>query len=145
MIRTGCSSFITAWAAKRGVPMDSLALDRAGRKPPADDVRRSAWPRWLRPGWPLYIAGVTLLGLWQGLNALINIRSNGAADIEAWKPFLWETSSVLVILALIPAIVWVELRFRLDSRPRRRIVAIHLLSACVFSVLHTAGMVVIRK
>jgi sensor histidine kinase YesM len=100
--------------------------------------------RWLRPGWPLYIAGVTLLGLWQGLNALISLRSAGS-HMEAWKPFVWETSSVLVILALIPAIVWVENRFRLDSRPRGRIVAIHLVSACVFSVVHTSGMVAIRK
>jgi sensor histidine kinase YesM len=100
--------------------------------------------RWLRPGWPLYIAAVTLLGLWQGLNALISLRSAGS-HMEAWKPFVWETSSVLVILALIPAIVWVEKRFRLDSRPRGRIVAIHFLSACVFSVVHTSGMVAIRK
>jgi two-component system, LytTR family, sensor kinase len=113
--------------------MDSLAFDRVARN------------RWLRPRWPLYILGVTLLGLWQGLNALINLRSAGMGHVEAWKPFLWETSSVLVILALIPAIVWVERRFRLDSKPRGRIVAIHLLSACVFSVLHTAGMVAIRK
>lgn len=110
--------------------MDSLAFDRM---------------RWLRPGWPLYIAGVTALGLWQGLNALINMRSMNMNGVEAWKPFLWETSSVLVILALIPAIVRVERRFRLDSKPRGRIVAIHLLSACVFSVAHTAGMVAIRK
>jgi hypothetical protein len=118
--------------------MNSLALDEAGRP------RRAAWTRWLRPGWPLYITGVTLLGLWQGLNALINIRSL-SEDVAAWKPFLWETSSVLVILVLIPAIVRVERRFRLDSRPRGRIVAIHLLSAVVFSVIHTTGMVAIRK
>ena len=74
--------------------------------------------RWLRPGWPLYVAAVTLLGLWQGLNALINMRSAGMGHVAAWKPFLWETSSVLVILALIPAIVRVEGRFRLDSKPR---------------------------
>jgi two-component system, LytTR family, sensor kinase len=110
--------------------MDSPAFDRM---------------RWLRPGWPLYIAGVTALGLWQGLNALINMRSMNMNGVDAWKPFLWETSSVLVILALIPAIVRVEGRFRLDSKPRGRIVAIHLLSACVFSVVHTAGMVAIRK
>ena len=117
--------------------MDSLAFDRVSPRP--------ARLRWLRPGWPLYIAGVTALGLWQGLNALINIRSMGMSHIQSWKPFLWETSSVLVILALIPAIVWIERRFRLDSRPRGRIVAVHLLSACVFSVIHTSGMVAIRK
>jgi two-component system, LytTR family, sensor kinase len=117
--------------------MDSLAFDPV--------TQRAATLRWLRPGWPLYIAAVTALGLWQGLNALINMRSIGMDHVAAWKPFLWETSSVLVILALIPAIVRIERRFRLDSRPRGRIVAIHFVSACVFSVLHTAGMVAIRK
>src|SRR5689334_18824607 len=137
MIRTGCSSFITAWAATRGVPMDSLAFDRTGMEP--------AGLRWLRPGWPLYIVAVTLLGLWQGLNTVIGMRSAGFDQVAAWKPFLWETSSVLVILALIPAIVRLERRFRLDSKPRSRVLAIHLLSACVFSVVHTSGMVGIRK
>src|SRR5689334_20376928 len=99
MIRKDCSSFITAWAAKRGVPMDSPVSDRT--------ERRALKLRWLRPGWPLYIAAVSLFGLWQGLNALIGMRSIGMRDVEVWKPFLWETSSVLVILALIPAIVWV--------------------------------------
>ena len=117
--------------------MDSLAFDRVERRP--------AGLRLLRPGWPLYIAAVTLLGLWQGLNALINMRSMNMNGVQAWKPFLWETSSVLVILALIPAIVWIERRFRLDSKPRGRIVAIHLVSACLFSVAHTAGMVAVRK
>src|SRR5262245_21012757 len=98
--------------------MDSLALDETGRG--AADLR------WLRPGWPLYIAAISLLGLWQGLNTIIGMRSAGFAAVEAWKPLLWETSSVLVILALIPAIVRLERRFRLDARPRSRIVAIHL-------------------
>src|SRR4051812_14258879 len=118
--------------------MDSLAFDRAG-------AQQQARTRWLRPGWPLYIAAVTALGLWQGLNALISMRSNGMDHIAAWKPFLWETSSVLIILTLIPAIVQVERRFRLDAKPRWRTLAIHFVSACVFSVLHTAGMVTIRK
>src|SRR6476620_10788102 len=100
MIRRDCSSFIMAWAAKPGVPMDSLAFDRAGQRPANDMAPGSSLMRWLRPGWPLYIIGVTALGLWQGLNALINLRSMGS-HVQAWKPFLWETSSVLIILALI--------------------------------------------
>jgi hypothetical protein len=117
--------------------MDSPVSDRT--------ERRALKLRWLRPGWPLYIAAVSLFGLWQGLNALIGMRSIGMRDVEVWKPFLWETSSVLVILALIPAIVWVEGRFRLDSKPRWRMVAVHVACACVFSAVHTTGMVALRK
>lgn len=117
--------------------MDSLAFDPAGQAPGS--------MRWLRPGWPLYVAAGVLLGLWQGLNVVIGMRSTGLEQVAMWKPFLWEMSSVLVLLALIPAIVRVERRYRLDSKPRSRVVAIHLLSACIFSIVHTGGMVAIRK
>jgi two-component system, LytTR family, sensor kinase len=99
--------------------------------------------RWLQPGWPLFITLVVLLGLWQGLNQLIGLGDN--SQVASWKPFVWELSSVLVILALIPVIVAVEGRFRLDARPRGRIVLVHTVSAIVFSTIHTTGMVVVRK
>jgi two-component system, LytTR family, sensor kinase len=66
------------------------------------------------------------------------------SQTAAWKPFVWELSSVLVILVLIPVIVRVERIFRLDARPRSRIIAVHTASAIVFSTVHTAGMVAVR-
>ena len=104
---------------------------------------RSLLARWLQPGWPLFIALFVLLGLWQGLNQLIGMGPN--SQNAAWKPFVWELSSVLVILALIPVIVRVERIFRLDAHPRSRIIVAHTLSALVFSTVHTAGMVALRK
>ncbi len=102
---------------------------------------RSRLARWLQPGWPLFITLFVLLGLWQGLNQFIGNN----VQIALWKQFVWELSSVLVILALIPVIVRVERIFRLDARPRSRIVVAHTISAFVFSTVHTSGMVVARK
>src|SRR5215469_12002994 len=99
--------------------------------------------RWLQPGWALFITIAILFGVYLGLNQLIGLRSG--PPIAAWKPFVWELSSVLVILALIPLIVRVEQRFRLDARPRSRIVVAHAAAAIVFSALHTTGMVILRK
>ena len=98
--------------------------------------------RWLRPGWPLFITLAILFGVYWGLNQLIGLRS---APIAAWKPFVWELSSVLVILALSPFIVRMERRFRLDARPLRRIVLAHAAAAIVFSAVHTSSMVILRK
>ena len=98
--------------------------------------------RWLRPGWPLFITLAILFGVYWGLNQLIGLRS---APIAAWKPFVWELSSVLVILALSPFIVRMERRFRLDTRPLRRIVLAHAAAAIVFSAVHTTSMVILRK
>lgn len=102
---------------------------------------RSGLARWLQPGWPLFITLFVLLGLWQGLNQYIG----SSFRIALWKQFVWELSSVLVILALIPVIVRIERIFRLDARPRSRIVVAHTISAFVFSTVHTMGMVAVRK
>jgi two-component system, LytTR family, sensor kinase len=105
--------------------------------------RSSLLLRWLQPGWPLFITLTVLFGLYLGLNHLIDVAGN--PRIAPWEPFVWELSSVLVILALIPAIVRLEQAFRLDSRPRGRIILAHATGAIVFSAVHTAGMVALRK
>ena len=105
--------------------------------------RSSLASRWLQSRWPIFITLAILFGLYHGLNHLIELRSG--PPIEAWKPFVWELSSILVILALSPFIVRMEQRFRLDARPRSRIVFAHAVAAIVFSAAHTTSMVVLRK
>jgi two-component system, LytTR family, sensor kinase len=99
--------------------------------------------RWLQSGWPLFTVLAILFGIYWGLNQLIGLRTG--PPIAAWKPFVWELSSVLVILALSPFIVRVEQRFRLDARPRSRIVVAHAVAAIAFSAVHTTSMVILRK
>jgi signal transduction histidine kinase len=101
-------------------------------------------PRWLRSGWVLAVAFGVLFSLYNGLNSLIGTRSGGST-ITAWKPFLFEGSSILVIVALIPLILRFESRFRIDARPRIRAVAVHTLGALVFSAVHVSSMVALRK
>ncbi len=100
--------------------------------------------RWLKPGWPLYLLLSVLFGLYQGVNQTIGLH-NAHSRFAAWKPFVWEMSSVLVIVSLIPLIARFEDRFRIDSRPRARILLLHLGGAFAFSVVHTSGMVLLRK
>ena len=121
-----------------------VSRSAAGDEPLEQAPRRrdTRVSRWLRPGWPLFTALAILLGVYWGLNQLIGLRS---APIAAWKPFVWELSSVLVILALSPFIVRMERRFRLDARPLRRIVLAHAAAAIVFSAVHTTSMVILRK
>ncbi len=97
--------------------------------------------RWLRLGWPLYVLLGLLLGIYEGLNQAVGLHSRFAT----WKPFVWELSSVLVIFALIPLIAVLENRVRIDSRPRTRVILIHITAAVAFSIVHTTGMVLLRK
>ena len=64
---------------------------------------------------------------------------------SAWQPAVWETSSALVALALVPAVVWFTRRFPLRLEDWRRVLALHLLGSLAWSALHVAGMVVLRK
>jgi two-component system LytT family sensor kinase len=112
----------------------AMTLDLPGSRAPAR--------RWLRPGWPLYVLLTVLFGFYLGLNHAIGMRST---DVAAWKPFLWELSSVIVIAALIPLIGRFENRVRIDSLPRMRALLAHIAGSVAFSIVHTTGMVLIRK
>jgi two-component system, LytTR family, sensor kinase len=106
-------------------------------------IRSESPPRAARRGWMLYAVLALLFGLYMGINSMIGLR--GRADIAAWQPLVWELSSIIVIFALIPVIVRFERRFRLDERPRWRVAAAHICAALVFSALHVAGMLALRK
>ena len=99
-------------------------------------------PRAARSGWVIYAVLALLFGLYLGINSLVGLRG---ASIAAWKPLVWEITSVIVIFALIPLVVRFEAHFRLDAHPRWRIVIAHLGAALIFSALHVAGILLLRK
>ncbi|MBQ4855494.1 LytTR family transcriptional regulator [Rhodanobacter sp. B2A1Ga4] len=99
------------------------------------------YQRWRRPlevtAWLLFIA----------LNAIFNSidsRIDHAGRVAAWEPWVWEWSSALVILALLPAVIAVERRWpiRLDSW--RRNLPLHVLASVPFSLIHVGGMIALR-
>jgi two-component system, LytTR family, sensor kinase len=96
-----------------------------------------------RSGWALYSILAVLFGAYLGVNQIVNLRGN--ADIEPWKPLVWELSSAIVVFGVVPLIVRFERSFRLDARPRWRVIGAHAGAAFLFSVWHVAAIVVLRK
>ena len=68
-----------------------------------------------------------------------------AAGVDRWEPWAWEITSGLTWLALIPLILAFDRRFPLGRPHPRRHVAWHLVFSGVVSVLHVAGMVLLRE
>jgi len=99
--------------------------------------------RTTRSRWALYAVLVLLFGVYLGINSIVDLR--GHIEIAAWKPMVWEISSVVVIFALVPFIVRFERRFRVSARPRWRAFIPHACAAMVFSALHVAGMLALRE
>jgi hypothetical protein len=62
-----------------------------------------------------------------------------------WEPLVWEWTSHLVTLALIPAVIAFEGRFPLHFGTFRRNLPWHVLGSVVFSVVHVVAMVGARK
>lgn len=100
------------------------------------------WRRVIEVG---FWIGLTLVnGIANSITVLMDIRRVGLA-FAAWQPAVWEWSSGLTILALIPAVVWFTRRYPLHWDTLGRSLPMHLLGSVVFSLAHVIGMVVLRE
>lgn len=101
--------------------------------------------RWRRP---------LEIGFWLVV-MLINAAANSTTvlidmrrldlDFADWEPVVWEWTSGLMLLALVPALVWFTRRFPLHWDNWRRQLPWHLLASMVFSLVHVLGMVGLRE
>jgi two-component system, LytTR family, sensor kinase len=97
---------------------------------------------WLRAMWRLYILIGVLEGTYLGINSMLG--EIYSPQFEAWRPFVREYSSALILFALIPLIVGLENRFRLDARPRVAVILVHSAGALSYSVIHVVVAYTLR-
>jgi hypothetical protein len=90
------------------------------------------------------------IGFWlvlYGLNATFDSMTSAIdhAGQAAWQPWVWEWSSALLTLALVPAVIAVERRWPLRFETWRHNLAWHVMASLVFSLIHVGGMIALRK
>lgn len=101
--------------------------------------------RWRRPLEAGFWVLVMLFnGIANSLTKTIDLRRSGAG-LAAWEPAIWELTSGLVWLALVPALAWFSRRFPLHWDNWRRQLPRHLAASVLVSLLHVAAMVVLRE
>ena len=66
-------------------------------------------------------------------------------NFDSWKPFVWEGSSNIMQLVLVPVIIIFERWFPLQLKNWRRSVPAHVLASIAYCLLHVGGMVALRK
>lgn len=106
-------------------------------------------------GWRLEWGPLGLVAAVSAVIAVINATSGimeaqtGGPDIEARVAWLYEISSVVMVVALAPFIGWMMWKVPpssdLSARGWLKAAGLHLGAACLFSAAHVAGMVAIRK
>jgi len=104
--------------------------------------RYRPWRPWVEPGF--WILQFLVSAIANSITVNMDVRRMDLA-FEAWQPAVWETSSGLVALALVPAAAWFTRRWPLQLDARRRAGPLYLGTSVAWSALHVAGMVALRK
>lgn len=112
-------------------------------QPPASFYQRyQPWRRIIEPGF--WIAQCLVSAVANSITVNMDVQRAHLA-FTTWQPVVWEASSSIMALALVPALVWFTRRFPLHMDTWRRMLPMHLLGSLTWSILHVAGMVAIRK
>ncbi|MEO8998167.1 MAG: LytTR family DNA-binding domain-containing protein [Rhodanobacter sp.] len=90
------------------------------------------------------------VGFWVLLTILNTVFNSMVARIDnaripAWEPWVWEWTSSLLILALIPVVLAAERRWPLRFDTWQRSLPRHLIASVPFSLVHVGGMTALRK
>ncbi|HEU0152258.1 MAG TPA: LytTR family DNA-binding domain-containing protein [Arenimonas sp.] len=111
--------------------------------PPAPGAYERFLPyrRWVEWGYWLGAVLVSIVG--NALTTGMEMRRAGLAHHPA-EPWIWEGSSNLVFLVLVPLVAWFTRRYPLHLDTWRRRLPAYLLASVAFSGLHVAGMVALR-
>ncbi len=72
-------------------------------------------------------------------------RDGELSSLKIWMPFVWEYSSAISLILLIPAINWLLEKYPFNWQKIKRSLLIYLACSILFSLCHVAIMVAIRK
>jgi len=103
--------------------------------------RFQPWRRSLEIGF--WVIGILVNVVGNSITTVMDVHRAGLR-IADWEPVVWESSSGIVLLALVPAVVAFTRRFPLHWDTLRRQLPWYLLASGVYSLLHVAGMVALR-
>ena len=110
--------------------------------PPTAADRFLRHRRWFEVGF--WVVAVSLSAIGNTITVSMEMTRAGLPH-HPLEPAIWEWSSNLVLLALVPAIVVFTRRFPLHLDTWRRQLPWYVVASAVYSVLHVLAMVAVRK
>jgi hypothetical protein len=100
-----------------------------------------SFQRWRRPFeigfWPVFFVVNTIF------NGIISVMDH--PGFPPWQPWVWESSSAILMLMLVPALVVVSRRWPIRFETWQSNLPRHLVYSVLFSLIHVTGMVLLRK
>ena len=91
---------------------------------------------------PFFAATGVALFLFAFVNtfSVLDDMEGAGRPLDFWEPFVWETTSIVVILAMMPAFMALVRRVWPLDPPWPRAAAVHLAGLLVFAVVHITAM-----
>ncbi|MGH8062915.1 MAG: LytTR family DNA-binding domain-containing protein [Pseudoxanthomonas sp.] len=115
---------------------------------PSRPAPQTSWDRYLpmRRSFEVgyWLVSFCLSAVVNSVTELMDYQRDGRA-IRAWEPMVWEWSSALASLALVPAVLWFTRRYPLHFDTWRRRLPLYLAGSVAWSLLHVLAMVGMRK
>ena len=100
---------------------------------------------WRRSAEIAFWTGAFLINaLFNSLTVIMDVQRS-ALPYAPWKPVVWETSSGLLMLLLVPAVVAFTRRWPLHRDSWRALLPRYVAASVVWSMAHVLGMVALRK
>jgi hypothetical protein len=109
---------------------------------PTPYERYLPYRRWVEVGY--WVTTMALAAMGNTITVTMEMERSGL-DFPRLGPAIWEWSSNLMLLALVPALVWFTRRFPLHLDTWRRQLPWYALASVAYSLLHVLGMVALRK
>ncbi|GGA11928.1 LytTR family DNA-binding domain-containing protein [Dyella caseinilytica] len=99
-----------------------------------------SFQRWRRSfelgAWPAFFAINTVF------NGMVSVMDH--PDVPRWEPWVWESSSAIVSLALMPALIYVSRRWPIRFETWQQNLPLHLFFTLPYSLIHVVGMMALR-
>ncbi|WP_067652184.1 LytTR family DNA-binding domain-containing protein [Dokdonella koreensis] len=103
--------------------------------------RYRPWQRLVETGF--WVGTILVNAVANSITVLMDARRSGL-DTADWEPAVWEGSSALLWLVIVPCVVWFTRRVPFQWDGLRRYLALHLAASVLVCLVHVGGMVGLR-
>lgn len=122
--------------------MRAMSTPAASPAPsPSAYERYRPWQRLAEVGF--WVGTILANAIGNSVTVLMDVRRAGLG-VADWEPAVWEFSSALLWLAIVPCLVWFTRRVPLQWDGLRRYLALHLIASVAVCLVHVGGMVGLR-
>jgi len=117
------------------------AMPASPASSPTAYERYRPWQRLVETGF--WVGTILVNAVANSITVLMDARRSGL-DTADWEPAVWEGSSALLWLVIVPCVVWFTRRVPFQWDGLRRYLALHLAASVVVCLVHVGGMVGLR-